>query len=468
MLLALTTTHRPATDLGYLLHKHPERVQSVPLKFGQAHVFYPEASEERCTACLLMEVDPVAIVRGKGRADGPLDQYVNDRPYAASSFLSVALVKVFGTALNGHCKERPGLAQTAIPLRAQLPVLPARGGEGLLRGLFEPLGYTVSVESHVLDENFPAWGRSPYFSVVLERCCTLSELLKHLYVLVPVLDDSKHYFVADDEIDKLLRQGEGWLSEHPLCAQITERYLVHLRRLTRLALSRLVEDDPDAAQAGHDAEEEAVEKPLRLNDQRLASVLAALKSSGATRVLDLGCGSGKLLARLLRDHTFAEIVGVDVSLASLHIAEQRLRLAELPEKQRQRIRLLHGSLCYRDARLAGYDAAAVVEVIEHLDPHRLESFTRALFGEARPRVVVLTTPNREYNSLFAGLAAGRLRHKDHRFEFTRQQFQAWAAAVASDYGYQARYETVGPVDAERGSPTQMVVFSVQSPKEAES
>src|SRR5207237_7098724 len=128
MLLTITSTRRPASDLGYLLHKHPGRCQSFDLSFGKAHVFYPEVGPERCSACLLLDVDPVGMVRGKNASAGfLLAQYVNDRPYAASSFTSVAIAQVFGSALQGRCKDRPELAATPIPLSARLDVLPVSG-----------------------------------------------------------------------------------------------------------------------------------------------------------------------------------------------------------------------------------------------------------------------------------------------------------------------------------------------------
>ena len=177
MLLTIATTHQPATDLGFLLHKNPDRFQSYDLSFGKAHVFYPEASAERCQACLLLDVDPVGMVRGKGQGEGLLDQYVNDRPYVASSFLSVAISQVFGSALQGRCKDRPELAATSLPLEARLDVLPVRGGERFLQSVFEPLGYAVEAVRHPLDERFPEWGESPYFSVTISKLTTLSDLL---------------------------------------------------------------------------------------------------------------------------------------------------------------------------------------------------------------------------------------------------------------------------------------------------
>jgi 3' terminal RNA ribose 2'-O-methyltransferase Hen1 len=468
MLLTITTTAAPATDLGYLLAKNPARLHTFDLAFGKAHVFYPEATPERCTAALMLEVDPVGLVRGRqdpAGEGGALEQYVNDRPYVASSFLSVAIARVLGSALGGRSKDRPELAQRAISLEAHVSVLPCRGGEDFLRRLFEPLGYEVTANQHPLDETNPDWGSSRYFTVTLRATKRLADLLTHLYVLVPVLDDDKHYWVSNDEVEKLLRHGAGWLEAHPEREAIARRYLKHQKSLARAALERLViEEDPaEAAEQPVRVEQEAeLERPLSLDEQRRASVVGALKESGATRVLDLGCGEGKLLKALLADKQFAEIVGMDVSLRSLDIAEEKLGLGvggRLPDKQRERIHLVHGSLLYRDQRLAGFDAAAVVEVVEHLDEPRLAAFERALFEFARPGTVVLTTPNAEYNVKFAGLPAGKFRHKDHRFEWTRAQFQAWAKGVASRFGYVARFAPVGPVDEQLGAPTQMAVFS---------
>jgi 3' terminal RNA ribose 2'-O-methyltransferase Hen1 len=460
MLLTITWTTPPATDLGFLLYKNPARVQSFDLSFGRAHVFYPEATPERCTAALLLDVDPVHLVRGQHSS---WQEYVSDRPYVASSFLSVAIAQVLGTALAGQSAQRPELAQTAVPLEARLSAVPCRGGEAVLRGLFEPLGYSVAAERAPLDETYPEWGESNYFSVSLAGTVRLSELLTHLYVLIPVLDAEKHYWVGDDEVDKLLKRGEGWLAAHPARDFIVRRYLKHQGKLVRAALAQLVEEDnpdPDAAEAGHAQEEAEVEARLSLHDQRLGAVLGVLRNAGARRVLDLGCGEGRLLQLLLSDRSFTEIVGLDVSHRALEVAADRLRLEQLPPKQKERLKLIHGALTYRDQRLAGYDAAAVVEVIEHLDPPRLAAFERVLFEFARPGLVVLTTPNIEYNVKFETLPAGQWRHQDHRFEWTRAEFQAWAASVADRFGYDARFLPIGPEDPALGAPTQMGVFTL--------
>lgn len=464
MLLTIETTHAPATDLGYLLHKNPAGLQTFEVGFGKVYVFYPVAERERCQIAVLLDVDPIGLVRRRGGATGgesTLDQYVSDRPYVASSFLSVALSTLFSTALNGRSKERPELVEQPIPLRASISVVPCRGGDGLLGRLFGPLGYSVTTAHHPLDERFPEWGEGPYYTVTLEHTLPVRELLQHLYVLVPVLDNGKHYWVGEAEVDKLLARGESWLPGHPEKELITRRYLKHQHRLTRDALSRLAGEgdlDPDATEQQNDVDEQQIEKPLSLNSQRMGSVLAALKASGASSVIDLGCGEGNLLQHLMKERQFARILGVDVSIRALERASQRLKIDRLPDSQSRRLELLHGSLIYRDERLSGFDAAACVEVIEHLDPPRLAAFERAVFEYARPGTIVITTPNREYNVMWESLPAGKFRHRDHRFEWARAEFQSWAERVATEHGYSVRFLPVGPVDDAVGSPTQMGVF----------
>ena len=445
MLLTISTTHRPATDLGYLLHKNPARLQTFELAFGKAHVFYPEASEERCTAALLLDVDPVALVRGRSAL---IADYVNDRPYAASSFLSVAIARVLGSALGGRSAERPELAATPLPLRATVAALPC-GDEPRVRELFEPLGYDVTVEPADA-----APDATRYRDVTLSGRLLLSDLLTHLYVLVPVLDNRKHYWVGDDEVEKLIARGKGWLETHPAREFIVRRYLKHQRGLSDTAMAQLTADEsPTDADS---TDESASFTPL--NEIRLAAVVRELEASGAARVLDLGCGQGRLVEALLALPQFTEIVGVDAATAALQTAERRLGLARMPERQRERVKLLHGSTSYRDDRLVRYDAAAVVEVLEHLEPSRVRAFERVLFEFTRPKVVVLTTPNREYNANYPGIGEGGLRHRDHRFEWTREEFAEWAGAAAETYAYEVRFEPVGEVDPDLGPPTQMAIF----------
>ena len=457
MLLTITTTRRPATDLGYLLHKHPARVQEFSLWFGDVRVFYPKADEAECAVAILLDVDPKRLRRrGRGEPAFKLEPYVNDRPYAASSFLSVAISRVFGSALGGKCDARPELVDVEMPLTARLSVVPCSDGPEFLSALFEPLGYELAAERHALDPGFPAWGDSRYYTVQLTKTTRLRDLLAHLYVLVPVLDDTKHYWVGDDEIEKLHRHAGDWLSAHPSRDAIVRRYMRHSAWLTRAALSSLDEHpvpDGDAVGVRPDDEE-----AITLNERRHAAVLTSLEEAGARRVVDLGCGEGKFLAKLLADRRNDAILGVDVSPRALIRAEKRLRLDEMPESQRARVNLIQGSALYRDERLQGYDAVVLMEVIEHVEAGRLTALQDSVFAFARPATVVVTTPNREYNAMWPALPAGDARHADHRFEWTRDEFAAWGNRVASEHGYTVEFRPVGDVDPDVGSPTQMGVF----------
>lgn len=467
VLLTISTTLVPASDLGYLLHKHPGRVQSFDESVGTAHVFYPENSDARCTAALLLEVDTIGLVRGRKGPSGDgfaLGQYVNDRPYAASSMVAMALKHVFSTAFTGRCNARPDLAATAIPLEIQVPAVPCRGGVDLLRRLFEPLGWRVEASTSALDPTIPEWGESRYLDLHLSGDLRLADALNHVYVLLPVLDDGKHYWVSSDEVDKLIRAAGGWLATHPEKALITRRYLAHRRELTQSALARLAEvDDTDPDQLDNAVEGAVVvdlpDRPVPLAEQRRGAVLAAVRSSGARTVGDFGCGEGVLTRDLLAERTLEKIVATDVSARALQIAGRKLRLDKMTEPQRARLHIFQSALTYRDDRIAGLDAAVLMEVIEHVDAPRLAALERSVFGHAAPGTVIVTTPNVEHNVRFATLPAGSMRHRDHRFEWTREQLRDWAEAVAGTYAYAVRYLPVGPDDPEVGPPTQMAIFS---------
>lgn len=446
--MSITCHTEPATDLGYLLHKNPARSHEVGLGAGKATVFYPEVGEVRTTASLLVELDPVGLVR-RGAGGFALAQYVNDRPYTANSFLANAISRAFGTALNGRCRDRPELADKEMDLEAWVPTLVCPGGDAQVRRVFEPLGYAVRTEGSMLDAAFPDWGPSRYLSVRLRGRVRIKDLLAHLSVLVPAFDREKHYWVGDGEVEKLLRRGEGWLAGHPEREWIAARYLKSQRGLTNDALERLGGDELSVEKGGQ-------KSPL--HEARLERVLDEVVASGARSVVDMGCGEGKLLRRLLKETKIPKIVGMDVGQARLEMAADRLGLERMPEAQRGRIELLHGSLLYCDRRLRGFDVACLVEVVEHLDPIRLGSLERAVFGFARPRKIVLTTPNREYNVRYENLGESGLRHGDHRFEWGRSEFGDWCRSVADAHGYGWATAPVGEVDELVGAPSQMAVF----------
>jgi 3' terminal RNA ribose 2'-O-methyltransferase Hen1 len=446
----------PASDFGFLLHKNPARPQAIDVTGGSAHVFYPEASAERCTAAVLLEIDPIGLVkagRGKATEGFTLGQYVNDRPYAASSLLAVALGKLFRTAMNGRCDARPDLAARAIPLEVHVPALPCRGGADLAERVFAPLGWTVDARPVPLDPEIPAWGDSRYVELRLTGVLRLADALNHLYVMLPVLDDAKHYWVGSDEVDKLVRAGEGWLAGHPEKDLISRRYLAHRRYLTDAALERLTEVD------GAELTEESTEEgSASLAVERRTTVAGVLRELGARRIADIGCGEGALVGELLKDPFVGELIATDVSVRSLLAAKRRLHYDDLPDRQRDRLKFLQSSVTYADERLAGLDAVVLMEVVEHVDPPRLPALADSVFRAARPAAAVFTTPNSEYNVRFPSLPAGNFRHPDHRFEWTRAEFREWSTQVAGRYGYAVEFRPVGPDDPEVGPPTQLALF----------
>ena len=478
MLVSLTSTTPDATDLGYLLHKHPDRVRTVDVGVGRAHVFFPEATPQRCTASLFVEVDPIALAKGsKGRPAASLEHYVNDRPYVASSMLAVALGRLFRTAMSGTCDAKPHLVTQPLDLEVSLPVLPVRGGERIVRRLFEPLGYGVTTTPIVLDEQFPSWGNSRYHTVLLRGQQTVRATLEHLFVMLPVLDDRKHYWIGDSEVDKLLRRGGDWLGAHPESYLISQRYL-RFGSLTRSAMERLADDDGSVEDDGvadggtddgsgddstgaalpHEAPTATGERPISLAEQRHVAVLEAVRRLGGGRVVDLGCGEGRLLARLIDEPTVSYVLGTDASIDALDRAERRLGLDEMSERRREQISLAQGALTYADERLRGFDIATMVEVVEHVDTDRLDALADAVFGYAAPAAVVLTTPNREFNVNFEHVGPAGLRHRDHRFEWSRAEFAAWVQGIEERFGYQAEISGVGVDDPALGPPTQMAVL----------
>jgi 3' terminal RNA ribose 2'-O-methyltransferase Hen1 len=473
MLVTITTRGDAAPDLSHLLHKHPGRAQSFDLSVGTAHVFYPADTPDTCTAALLLEVDAIALARSKryGADAQALSRYVNDRPYASTSMLALAIGQVFRSAMGGRSTSRPERAAEALDLELALTSVPSEvdeHGVGLATRLFAPLGWDVEETRRPLDDTRPEWGDSATVGLRLRGRVRLADALRQLTVLLPVLDDAKHYWVGDDEVGMLLRRGEGWLAAHPLRELITTRSLAHQRSLVDDATSRLLGLDGAAGDGG--AVGTAVDEPPADDDgttapsetplyrRRAEAVLTALADVQAHTVADVGCGEGALLRHLFADRSFTTIIGTDVAPRELARAERRLRLDDVSDEQRARVRLLQSSVTYSDDRIAGLDAVVLMEVVEHVDPERLPALEASVFQAARPAAVVVTTPNAEHNVRFASLAAGRFRHPDHRFEWTRDEFRTWAQAVGDRHGYTVEHRPVGDDDPEVGPPTQLALF----------
>jgi len=492
MLLTITYTGHETDKLGYLLYKNPNRAQQFSLNYGKAYVFYPEVSDERTTVALLLDIDPIELAKD---SMGLFD-YVNDRPYASTSFMSTAIVRVFSTAMRGKCDSMQELADSPLRLTARLYGLRDGGNEELVREAFEPLGYTVEMERGLLDESFPEWGDSPYINLTISGEVKLCDMLNHLYVLIPVFDKRKHYYMAKDEVDKLIRHGEGWLDTHPYRDKLIRRYFGKRRGYASEVIEAMDEDivvtgdievvsgdsseiigdayfgaaeehrDGDISERmeGGNVSDSAVESnadtPRKsLNQCRMEAVRDEVLRSGASSVIDLGCGEGKLTAMLLDIPEIKKVTACDVSVWALTRAKERLKVDRMSPEMRDKLTLMQASLTYRDKRFSGYDCACVVEVIEHLDLDRLSAFEMSVFKYAKPGTVVLTTPNSEYNVNYEFLEDGELRHTDHRFEWTRAEFEEWTKHVCEKYDYTCVTCGIGDFDEVNGTPTQMAVFT---------
>ncbi len=446
MLMTITYKGNNTQELGYLLHKNPNAAQGFTLSFGKAYVFYPEVSNKSTTAALLLDINSVDLAKGRNTQNAGLFTYVNDRPYTSNSFMSVAINRVFGTALKGRCDKKQELANTPLDLTATVHMLRCESDDDA-RKIFKPLGYMVKINRRLLDERFPEWGKSPYIDLTLQGTVRLSELLEHLYVLIPVFDGNKHYYIDDTEVEKLLSHGGEWLKNHPERENITRGYFNNIRSITKTALTQL-----------SDAEEDEVSKPKRLDSERIDSVVKAVIESGAQRVLDLGCGEGRYTARLAAESQIVHITAADVSMKVLEAANSRIE--KLPTFQKDKVEFIQGSALCRDRRFEEYDCCLLIEVIEHIDEERLPVLERVIFEFARPKTVIVTTPNAEYNSNYVFLPDGEMRHSDHRFEWNREKFSKWCNEICEKYSYRAKISGIGNEDERLGAPTQMGVFEL--------
>lgn len=480
MFISIEAAGERANELSYLLHKHPDKLQSFVLSTGTAHVFYPRYEEQVCKVVLVQELDTEALAKGakKRRASSAVEDirnYVNDRPYAANSITAQALTRVFSSAVNANATTRPELQEREWQLTIEIAALSPTTGPEVIHKLFAPLGWRIELDNIALNDANPQWGGSEYYNVTLKGSATLSQALRQVAALIPVIDDSKHYWVGEDEPAKLLRLGAGWLEEHPERKLVLRNSLAHQRELiqsyeelarTSAATTGLAERAAGGSQLATSANGSirgAQELPVApisasLWQERHEAVLGALEALGAHTVADVGCGEGKFLQRLVAQPRYSRILGSDVSAKSLERAALKINLTELSDDQRQRISLIHSSLNYRDDRLKGFEAIVLMEVIEHLETEWLEKLVQNTFGAAAPRAVIVTTPNQEYNSLYPSLSAGTMRHPDHRFEWTRAEFRSWAESVGENYGYVVDFQGIGPEDEEAGTATQMAIF----------
>jgi 3'' terminal RNA ribose 2''-O-methyltransferase Hen1 len=454
MLLTITYKGKDTQDLGYMLFKNPNRPQSVKLTTGSAYVYYPKVSDEETTIALLLDINSLDLAKGeKGKDVQPqsLFDYVNDRPYVASSFLATAMNKVFGTAISGRGDEYQELVDSKLNLSATIHMFPCPVDKERINKVFEPLGYEVNYETFLLDNKFPEWGDSKYVNLTVSGNVVLRDLLKQIILLIPVFDKFKHYDVSNqDELNKLLKLGDGWLSDHPEKDFIVNRYLQFKKGLVNKAQEHLKSDVDEIEES---IDKAVTEKEESLNTTRFNSVINELIKIEAKSVLDIGCSNGKLLEAIRDKMPNIKLAGIDVHLKAVSIADKMANKKDL-----DKIDFFQSSILYKDKRFKGYDAVTAIEVMEHIDEFKLYLFEKVLFGYINPRVAILTTPNKDYNENYDNINNKGLRHFDHRFEFTKREFESWVTKICSKYGYIYFFKSIGKADEKDQQPTLMVTF----------
>lgn len=473
MFLSIAVSGEHAPDLGFVLYKHPGRFFEKSASKGRVTGGFTENREDFAEFTLAVEIDPVERVRGVNWDRG-IASYVEPMPFLAASHMSQALSQALGSAMNGVLGSKDPVIDTRVkaagvkPWPLTIKVGAVRCSPYMIESLFSELGWSVEIESHNLD--VPGVSEDddrPLHVFTLKGEATVSDALTQLYVLLPVLDPSRHYFYDESEARKLFEKGGDWLKGHSSRDLIISRYLSKSKELRGYArqlfgnfqekkdLDELIAETEELMRDWDDPDDTSP------HQQRHSQIIRDVVSWGARSVIDLGCGEGRLLERLVRIAPDMRVVGIEPSAREIERA--RKRLSNNPGKNLDpRVEFVHGSAMYGDERFKDFDAAILSEVIEHVDEDRLSLLARSVFGIMAPRRVVITTPNGDYNRVF-GLRPGEFRHADHRFEWTLAECQAWVVGVTAAYPYEAEITPVGGRNADadegHGEVSHYIVFT---------
>ena len=442
MLLTLACSGKDAPDLSWLLHKRPNRLQAFDLPYGKAFVFFPEYTETRSVVSLLLEINQEALNDLCKNKEGEF-QFVNPRQFLSSSLLSGAIGKVFSSAIKGICADKPELVNKEYDLELELTNFSCRLKPEYVARIFKPLGYAIAFDN--ISSDFPR-EKLIVGNLRLKGKTNLKDLLSQLYILIPVFDRYLHFWIDEPQLQRFIRLTAGWLESHPEKRFILTEYFWPAADFKSRVLERF------NAIPGLSSNEKA--QPLKI--QRHEAIEATLAIHGAKTIIDLGCGEGSLIFYLLEQKKYAKIAGTDISAKNIESAKKRI--AGRPSRACREDDLFVSSLTYPDKRLRGYDAAVLSEVIEHFEINRMNTVMKNILGAAKPQIFIMTTPNRAYNNQFSGLADGAMRHPDHRYEFTEEEFTNFCRKNASAFGYEVELEPIGEISPEFGAPTLMGVF----------
>ncbi|MDN4617361.1 3' terminal RNA ribose 2'-O-methyltransferase Hen1 [Paenibacillus sp. PsM32] len=479
MYLTIKATGEHANMISHLLAKNPHNLYDRTEKGARVRLVYTSFEPHDTEAILFVTPDPIELV--KGTPDHyDITQYINDRELAVSSLFCSYIRPALGTALNGKPKAdymnwvdyQFDLQMTFGPVASDLP-------DHVVESLFQPLGYEVQMERGEIDYSFDLKNRSTVRHIQISGQQTLQQMLRQVYILIPVLDNYKHYYINEDEIERLRRYGEGWLSTHPQHDLMIKRSLrfaplikeyeqqvandASMDTLLTEISTHSVEDATAQAESAEPLEiidglETTIEPPVvRLNELRYRAIVEQVSLLPQRKqVIDFGAGEGKLSVRLGQIEGVEQVWAVEPSMQSQLRAIDRF--AKLEGRTDDVIPVITtGSLFYRDERWIDQDVIILCEVIEHINEVRLPQVIHTLFTDYRPQTLIITTPNREYNEVY-DMDTEEIRHADHRFEWTRAEFEQYCTQWIQNRPYTFTISGIGEKHEQYGQPTQMVVF----------
>lgn len=443
MQLTIRATGDNVKAISYLVSKNPENLYERNQKGHLVRMFYSKFADKELEMTVFVTPDPLELMQNKSNSFD-ITHYINDREFAVSSIFCSFIRSALGTALNGQPKEE--YAQWVgheFPFVLELGPVASTLSDQQLKDLFEPMGYQVDIERPEIHYSFQLKESSTVRTLTLTGYQTLQNSLRHLFVLIPVIDNYKHYFIDEKEIEKLERYGDGWLEEHPM-REMIYRQALRFKEIYSLVESPNTEEKP----------EEPVRK-VRLNEMRYEKIVETAKLLKPNSIVDFGSGEGKLAVQLGFINGVQEVLAVEPSQAATLKAVKRF------EKVKDRSSFIEpttlwGSLFYYDERLKGKDLIILCEVIEHIDAQRLPKAFDTILNLYAPESLIITTPNQEYNEIYD--MEDHFRHDDHRFEWTRQEFQEWCKARNHLDLYELEFSGIGEENLNQGFPTQMCVF----------
>ena len=465
MIFSISTTHYPATDIGFLLHKNPDEFHKIPFNFGDVYIFYPYGSPELCMATLIVKIDPIKLYE-KSFIDVCYDFPFIETEYEVFGFslFSMLLSKIYVMTLNGISNSRSELVNLSIPLSANIINVMHYDKVLLIKEFFEQLEYNVRIENKSGNNNETKLCKIECFNIEITAIIPLKNILSHLCIILAVLDNSLHYWMNENEIDKIIEMSKVFLKNHPMEDYIMKHLSKEKINSKVKAISFVSQDklwNRYLIPTVNKGREKLLKKQVKFNEEKHNYIISVLKGLNSKSVVDIGCGEGEFIELLFKDVNFERILGVDVSNYMIEKAKFRIDLCNIPSENKERINIIQSSIFYRDKRLRGYEAATVINVIEYFDLPRLKLFEQVLFGLIQPQHVIIVISSVEFIVKKDSISNNKFNNVKNVFEWTKEKYKLWYSCVAEQYDYTFRLLEDGYKEIESETLNQIVVFSLK-------